>query len=272
MPIKATITADEHAALADAMKAIYTKAADGSYRLDAEGVEDVTGLKSALGAERQKAKAAEDLAKELQGKFKDVDVEAYKKWLVDSESNVELKLIKDGKIEEVISRRTEKMRRDHEAEVAALKTENQKLTDGVTAITNELGSSLISAGISSVAPKLGVKPTAIDDLTTRAHRVWKPEKGEDGKLRLTPYRDGAIYYGKSGGKPIGFDEWIASLTSDAPHLFAENRGAGTPGSGSATVTGTGVRITRTEARNPESYKAAKARAEEAHVPLEIVEG
>lgn len=55
MPLPATV--DTLDALPEAVRAHYLRTEDGRWRLDAEGVEDVTGLKSALEKERAERKA-----------------------------------------------------------------------------------------------------------------------------------------------------------------------------------------------------------------------
>jgi len=265
MALKVKVTADEHGALADALKALYTKQADGSYLLDAEGVEDVSGLKTALSTERQARAAAEKAARDEAAKYTGVDVEAYRKWLADGEANAETKLIKEGKFEEAIAKRTEKMRRDHESQIAALQADIKKFTDQATSLQSQLGDTLINAAIAQTAPKTGIRSTAINDLTRRAKDVWKVEDG-----KLVPYKDGTIYYGKTGGKPIEVEEWIASLTSEAPHLFEPNRGTNTPANGAQQV-GNTLKITREQARDASVYKDSKAQAEKAGLQLQIVD-
>ena len=265
MSLKARLTADEHAALtSEAIQALYTKSGD-VYVLDAEGVEDVGGLKTALETERKARKAAEDAAKAEAKKYEGVDVDAYKKWVADAETNAEAKLIKEGKIDEVIKQRTEKMRRDHEAEVASLRQENQTLKDQAGKLQSDLADNILGAAIATAGPKAGVRASALPDLTTRARGVFK---FEDGKL--VPYKDGSIYYGKTGGKPIDVDEWIATLTTDAPHLFETNKGTDTPADRGRQVGGA-MRLTREQARDPHTYRTTKEQAEKAGLQLEIVE-
>src|SRR5689334_18279239 len=51
-------------ALDAALQPLYTRGDDGKYRLDAEGVEDVSGLKNALAAQKEAARLAKEKADE----------------------------------------------------------------------------------------------------------------------------------------------------------------------------------------------------------------
>lgn len=94
MALKAILTADEHSALGDAFKSEY-KEQDGKFVLDVVSIdgyslEDVSGLKTSLGAERTARSAAE---KKLE-KFKDLDPTAARKAI---ERVVELEAIDPAK-------------------------------------------------------------------------------------------------------------------------------------------------------------------------------
>ncbi|PHK92885.1 hypothetical protein CR162_21620, partial [Pseudoroseomonas rhizosphaerae] len=68
MKLKAIVTSLDE--VDEKYRDLYTQGADGKYRLDAEGVEDVTGLKTALENER---KAVRD----LKGRFSGIDADEY---------------------------------------------------------------------------------------------------------------------------------------------------------------------------------------------------
>lgn len=77
MPLKALLTKEEYGALPEALRQYYVEK-DGKFLLDADGVEDVTGLKNALTATRQELKEAKDSLKQTIEKFKDIDPEKAK--------------------------------------------------------------------------------------------------------------------------------------------------------------------------------------------------
>ena len=74
MPLKAVLTKEEYDALPEAARAYYVEK-DGKFILDAEGVEDVSGLKNALTAVRDELKSAKKQLQETIDKFKDIDPE-----------------------------------------------------------------------------------------------------------------------------------------------------------------------------------------------------
>ena len=66
MSLKLKVNADEYKGLPEGIRGFYEEK-DGSYVLGVEGVEDTSGLKSALEKERKTARELEKLAKQYQG-------------------------------------------------------------------------------------------------------------------------------------------------------------------------------------------------------------
>lgn len=88
MPLKAVV--DSLDDVKEGLKEFYTEGDDGKFRLDAEGVEDVGGLKSALGSERESRKQAERALKKLEG----IDPKRFKE-LTDAEEKRQRNKAKD---------------------------------------------------------------------------------------------------------------------------------------------------------------------------------
>jgi hypothetical protein len=265
MTLKAKLSADEHAALDPSLKAFYKQSGDG-FLLDAEGVEDVTGLKSALDKERSNRRSESEALRLLQDRVKDLDLDKAREMLQAAEQNDVEKLIKAGKLEEVIQKRTDKMRRDHEAELSKLQADLKAASEAASTLTTELGETLLRSEIAQQAPLKAIRPTAIPDVIARARGVYKVEE-----KKLVPYKpDGSPFYGKIGNKLIEIPEWLDSLQEEAPHFFEASKGTGTPaGGGRPGLPGQGLTLSRDDARDPAKYRAAQAAAEKAGVPLSI---
>ncbi|MDC5278364.1 hypothetical protein OHW85_22780, partial [Acinetobacter baumannii] len=99
---------------------------NGKFRLDLEGYEDPKGLKTALQSERDAAKNAKLELQKLQKQFEGIDPEIVKKVFAQIDQDEEAKLIAEGKVNEVIQKRTEKMREEHEKLLKAEKERADK--------------------------------------------------------------------------------------------------------------------------------------------------
>lgn len=228
---------------------------DGKYVLDAEGVEDTTGLKRALERER---KAAQDLA----AKYKGIDPEKYKAAVEKLEALEDKQLIDEGKVEELLKVRTERMRQDYDQRLATVTQEHQSMT-------TKLSELLIDNGIKDAAIKHKVRQTAVTDALLRGRQVFKLVDG-----KAVPHRpDGSVWYGKDGTTPLSAEEWVGGiLAQDAPHMFEESKGGGTPpggGGGTPAAVGGKMVITAEQASDFGAYKAAKVQAEKVGAELVI---
>src|SRR5687768_11237776 len=93
----------------DAVKGLYVEK-DGKFHLDVTGIEDTSGLKSALQKEREAARQERQRAKELEDRFKDIDPDRVRDMMAKLDKDGEASLIAAGKIDEVVSKRSEKLR------------------------------------------------------------------------------------------------------------------------------------------------------------------
>lgn len=157
------------------------------------------------------------LQKQLE-KLKDVDPVKYKE-LVELQRQVdEGKLLKEGKIEEVVQGRVAQMRTSLEGERDTFKTRAERAE-------NQLSTLLIDAAVKGEALKLGVLPTALDDVVLRARGTYRMVDGI-----ATPHDEkGQVVYGKDGKTPMAMGDWVEGLKKSAPHLFAGSQGGGAGG-------------------------------------------
>ena len=102
-------------------------------------------------------------------------------------------------------------------------------------------------------------------LVLRGRRIWKLVDGAP-----TPLNGENIIYGKDANKPMEMIEWVGSLQTDAPHLFKPTGGGGSSGS-AQTGTGKNIVLTREQARDPQTYRNAKATAEKAGATVTIAD-
>jgi hypothetical protein len=118
-------------------------------------------------------------------------------------------------IEAQIAQRTEKMRKDFEARMA-------KITQERDSTNRQLSERIITQAALDAAGKKGLRPTATTDVTSRARSLFQLVDGKPTALEA----DGTPKYGKDGYSPLSVEEWVESLTAEAPHLFESSAGGG----------------------------------------------
>lgn len=218
-----TLDKDAWAKLAKEVQALYVEK-DGKYHLDVEGgIDDKAELKSALDKERKAAREAERLLKEFQKKFEGIDADEVKKLLEKLGGDEEAMLIKAGKIDEVIARRTEKLVKAHEK---ALKDATDK-TIAEKARADKFSQRVLDNHIRAAATKAGLHANAVEDALFRARTMFSlNEEGEAVQLD----KDGHVVSGKDGRSPYSPTEWLEGMKETAPHWFpAGGTGGGAPG-------------------------------------------
>ena len=210
--------------VAEALKPMYV-AHEGKFRLDVDGVEDVSGLKSALQKERDAAKLAQAELKKYAG----VDPDKYKGLLAHIENDAEAKLIAEGKISEVIANRTTKQREESDRLV-------KEATEKVAAAEKRamaFQGRVLDDAIRQAAGAAGLHKHAIDDALFRGRSLFTLD--ENGKA-IQVGSDGEPVLGKDGKTPFTPAEWLESMKEHAPHWYPVSN-SGSSASGKAGVAG-----------------------------------
>jgi len=213
-----------------------------------------------LGEKKSLQEKLDQMSKTWEG----LDPEAVRNIMNRLEGDEETKLLAEGKTDEVIARRTERLQADHQKQVekltAGLTEREQALADA----QNKVKQLTVSGSLRQAAAELGVIPSAIDDALARAMNVFQVQ--DDGSLVVQ--ESGATVYGKDGKSPMSPAEWLEGMKEKAPHWFPAPSGAGA--AGGAGGKGGKHQITREQARDVSVYRAAKAAAEQAGASLQIV--
>ncbi|EPF5855988.1 hypothetical protein RG278_003789, partial [Acinetobacter baumannii] len=190
-------------AIKEEHRALYVEE-NGKFRLDLEGYEDPKGLKSALQSERDAAKNAKLELQKLQKQFEGIDPEIVKKVFAQIDQDEEAKLIAEGKVNEVIQKRTEKMREEHEK---LLKAEKER-ADKAEAYAQKFKQSVIQSQIVQAAIELEALPEATPDIAFLAQSKFALD--ENGKA-VAVDENGEVVIGKDGQTPMTPKEWVESL-------------------------------------------------------------
>lgn len=192
---------------------------------------------------------------ELEGfktQFEGLDIEAVKGLLTKASTDEETRMLAEGRLDEVITKRTERLRGDYDTKLAAEKSR----ADKAEAFAAKYSDKVLADSIRAAAIKAGALPEAAEDIILRARGTFK--LSEDGEAIATD-RDGEVVYGKDGKTPLSPFEWAESLRETATHLWPRAQGAGKTGDNGGKATKKWGEYTETEraalARdNPDAFK------------------
>lgn len=177
-------------------------------------------------------KAKRDELLEYQRKMKDqlkqydgIDPERARKLEQTLAENEEARLIAEGKIEEVMASRTERMRNESAKQVEEARRE----AEAARGFAEKFRSRVLSDEVRTVASKLGdLAETASDDAFLRAQSLF--EVNDEGVV--VPKESAGL---DADGKPLTVQSWLASMRESAPHWFLRPQGSGAPGSNSSSA-------------------------------------
>ncbi len=252
--LKAKISQEEYDSLSEAQQEFYV-AGNSGYLLDAEGVEDVSGLKSTL--EKHK-KEVRDLKAALQEKvelYKDIDPDAAREALGKLRKLDEKSLLDEGKIEELFKQRLTSTQREYDAKIKALQADIDERNAKLGALTQKLSHTSLAASLAKEATDARVDPDWFDYVYLKAQAQWRlDEAGE-----LAPYDGNQVIYGKEG-KPMSMGEWLNVLAKEKPKILLQSAGAGANGSGGRS-SGKDIVLTPEQLQDPRNYAKARALAE-----------
>jgi hypothetical protein len=215
----------------EALRSLYVEA-DGKYKLDVNGVEDVSGLKKSIAKERDAAQAAINRAKELEKQFEGIDPVKTRELYSRLENDEEAKLIAAGKTNEVFEKRTERLRTEHQKVLDAEAAKAKQAEERVKAMSLRV----IDNHIRAAAAKAGIHPQAIEDALYRGRSIFALDES-DNAVQLD--EGGKPIMGKDGKTPFSPLEWLESMKQEAPHWFpATSSGGGATGNSGRNNTGT----------------------------------
>jgi hypothetical protein len=197
---------------------------DGAWTLDVEGAVD----KSKLDEFRANNIGLSNQLAEQKKRFEGIEPDEVRKLL---EEKQRLELLAQGhkpeEVEKIVENRLKTAKTEWDKQFAGVSAERDTLNSRLTAIQ-------IDQGVTTVATKRGLRPTAIPDITARARIVFRLV---DGAPRAYESDGKTVRVGKDGMTPLTLDEWVDQQVADAPHLFESNAGGGAAGNGSGGAGG-----------------------------------
>lgn len=163
---------------------------------------------------------------EQYAEFKEVDRDTLKNYINRLKSDEEARLIAEGKVDEVINRRTERMRESYQNQIV----ENQSVAKDWQKKYSELESAFnntrIDAAIRDAAMAANVVPSAIDDIIVRGRQAFQIV---DGKIiSKDPYTND-VRIGSDGKSPYNANDFMSDLKKVAPHFWPQSTSGGFSG-------------------------------------------
>jgi len=135
----------------------------------------------------------------------------------------ELKLIAEGKHDEVIKKRVEKAEAHYKSQITDLTNKLNESTEQNKKASTQIRDLLIDSKVITAFHKEKGLENAADDVILRAQKAFTIENGE----AIARDAKGEIIPGKNGALTIL--EWVENLKTTAPHLFEGSSGAGATG-------------------------------------------
>lgn len=159
-------------------------------------------------------------------KYKDIDPTKYAEAMEAMkhlDALEDAQLIKQGKFEEIVSKRTKLMGAEYENQLKAQKTAREQAEARAAQYQGKLGEVLIDAEIHKAVTNVAQpRRGAMGDILNRAKSAWGCD--ENGNLKA---RGEGLFNEK--GEPMTMDDYARRLVTEAPHLFESGGGGGSQG-------------------------------------------
>lgn len=193
--------------------------------IDAQVNAAVGGLKTKNGELLGKLKEQGEKLKTFDG----IDPEAVRSILQRFSDDEEAQLIASGKIDEVLDKRTERMKSSFSKDLKAAQEEAQRHASR----TEKFASRVMKGEVIGAATEAGVHKFAMEDAMLAASRDF--ELDDEGNPVAKEGR-----FGKDG-KPLTLKEWFAEMKETRPHWFPASASGSGAGHGGGNAVGSGKR-------------------------------
>lgn len=175
----------------------------------------------------EKKKIAEEL-NAVRSQIDGLDIAQVREMMERVSKDEHAKLVAEGKWEEVLSNRTEVMRRDYDTRLGGMEQELNKYRSEVENLVTEKKRYMVDTKIREVGTKY-VYPEMMEFLQDKARNVFRLE--EDGEV-VARSSDGTLLLGRDGKSPMNIEEWTLMQQDKYPYIFRTSSGAGAqPNSG-----------------------------------------
>ena len=217
--------------------------------------EAVAGLKTKNDELLTEKKKVQDALKN----FDNIDPVKAREALSFLENNHDAQLIKDGKVDELIEKRTSAMKSDHETRVLELSgklTENEK---AALLYRTLYETKMVDDSLREAAVAAKVRPEAIADILLRGRSVFS--LATDGTTEARDH-EGKLKKTADGEKVLTVTNWVEDMKKSSPHYWPSSEGIGAFGGGSGGGEDLNDQINRSAAKNDMGlYRKLRAKQE-----------
>lgn len=185
----------------------------------------VSGLKTKNDELLGEVKESKKVLKDYQSLGELEKVRESLQWLKDNE---DAQLIKDGRIDEVVHRRTQEMREKHEETVNEYAKKVDELAKEGATYKQRYETKMVEDELTKEALKSGVLPGAIPDVLRQGVGIFN--LGQNGEVEARD-KDGKLMKTKEGDLILTPSNWINALKITSAHYWPQSTGAGNRGGG-----------------------------------------
>ncbi|MAY71061.1 MAG: hypothetical protein CME82_06365 [Halomonas sp.] len=209
--------------------------------LDAKHEEALNSEVSGLKSKRDQLLESQKTLKSQLKQFEGLDPERARRLEQQLAENEEAQLIADGKLDEVLNKRTERMREGYDRQLS----EAQQTAESAKAFADKFRGRVMSDEIRTAAAEVGIVDSAVQDAVYRASSLFEV----DDEGNVVPREEAGL---DADGKPLTPSAWLESMREKAPHWFPQPKGSGAPGGGGGSSA-------------PRAWKDAKSTAEKVEI-------
>ena len=186
--------------------------------IETKVAEATTGLKTKNEELLNEKKKIADTLKN----FENLDPTAAREALKFLEENEDARLIKDGKIDELLAKKTSSLKTKHEEEAKALMIELEKSKKEGSTYKTQFQTKVIEDALREEAIKQGVIPEALSDVILRGRSVFSLDdksllEARDAEGKLVKTADDIV---------LTPQKWIEGLKITSSHYWPVSKGAG----------------------------------------------
>lgn len=187
--------------------------------LQAEVEKTVAGLKKKNSELIDKEKKLKEQLNQYEG----VDPEKAKTVMKQLQENEELRLISEGKVDEVVARRVELRDKDWQNKYDSLANKITEYEEILRKKEEKLTELVIDGQIREAFVQLDYEPSALDLITMQGRKVFIMD--ENGKA-VPRDEHGNLLFGKDAKTPLSAKEWLESQAEKKTWLRKPSKGAG----------------------------------------------
>lgn len=182
----------------------------------------VAGLKAKNDELINEKKRLKDEMKDFDG----FDRATLKSYIERLKTDEESRLIAEGKVGEVIDRRTERMRESYQTQIVENQNATKEWQGKYIDLEQKFNHAQIDAALRDAAAAANVIPSAIEDLITRGRGSFTLENGK--LISKDPYTN-EVRIGADGKTPYAANDFVADLKKIAPHFWPQSQSGGFTG-------------------------------------------